>query len=305
MNALLCTADDRAAWLAARKVGIGASEIAAVLGVSPFCSALELWARKTGRIVEEEKAQTERMFWGLELEEKIARVTCQKAGVVIQTLAPGVFSHDDHKWMLASPDGIVVDSGGNICSLEVKNIDTFAAKKWENIPEHYLLQCQQQMIVMDAQRCLWGGLIGGNWHVWAWIERDEKECRRIIDAGNEFWKLVESDMPPPSDGSESAHKVALDWATEDETVELFDNDVGDALREREESEKARKYHEGEAKALKQRSTEMADNILLQMAHKTKAFTATGWSIVVGTTKRKGFEVKPTEYKTVKIKAPKE
>ena len=38
------------AWLAQRNSGIGASEVAAVLGESTYYSPYSLWARKTGRV---------------------------------------------------------------------------------------------------------------------------------------------------------------------------------------------------------------------------------------------------------------
>jgi putative phage-type endonuclease len=303
---LLCTTEDRQSWLAARKQGIGASEIASVLGVSPYESALALWARKTGRVIKEENDENELMFWGKQLEDKIAKVTCDKAGAAISQLSPGVFAHADHQWMLASPDGIIhmPDAPEIPLCLEVKNINVFAAKRWQNIPEHFQLQCQQQMLVMDAPRDLWGGLIGGNWHVWDWIDRDEKECDRIVRAGAEFWKMVQEDVPPPSDGSDSAHEVAMMLAVQEQMVELFDSEVGDILREREECELARKELEKEVKALKNRATQIADNLLLKMGGKTSAFTTTGWSISVGTVNRKGYSVEPSSYRTVKIKAPK-
>ena len=37
-------------WLAARADGLGGSEVAAVLGLSPFESRFSLWHRKAGRV---------------------------------------------------------------------------------------------------------------------------------------------------------------------------------------------------------------------------------------------------------------
>ena len=38
-----------AQWHAERAKGIGGSEAAAIVGLSPWCSNVELWQRKTGR----------------------------------------------------------------------------------------------------------------------------------------------------------------------------------------------------------------------------------------------------------------
>jgi hypothetical protein len=37
-------------WIAERRSGIGASESSAVLGLNPYCSNVELWLQKTGRV---------------------------------------------------------------------------------------------------------------------------------------------------------------------------------------------------------------------------------------------------------------
>lgn len=42
-------APDRSEFLARRMAGIGGSDIAAVLGLSPYKTALQLWMEKTGR----------------------------------------------------------------------------------------------------------------------------------------------------------------------------------------------------------------------------------------------------------------
>lgn len=39
--------DDRTAWLAARRKGLGGSDIAPILGLSPWTSPLQTWRRKT------------------------------------------------------------------------------------------------------------------------------------------------------------------------------------------------------------------------------------------------------------------
>ena len=43
------TFSNRAEWLAGRTNGIGASEAAATIGISPFMSTYELWEEKTGK----------------------------------------------------------------------------------------------------------------------------------------------------------------------------------------------------------------------------------------------------------------
>src|SRR4051794_32384551 len=61
--------------------GLGASECAAALGLSPFETALGLWARKTGRVPEPE--ESEAMELGLLLEPVVAELYCRRTGLLL------------------------------------------------------------------------------------------------------------------------------------------------------------------------------------------------------------------------------
>src|SRR5690606_29202656 len=50
MTEHMMTTDPREEWLAERRKAIGASDVAAVLGVSPWATPWEVWAEKTGRL---------------------------------------------------------------------------------------------------------------------------------------------------------------------------------------------------------------------------------------------------------------
>lgn len=50
-------------WLQVRKTGIGGSDAAVILGISPFKSPLELWNEKVKDIAESAE-ETEAAYWG-------------------------------------------------------------------------------------------------------------------------------------------------------------------------------------------------------------------------------------------------
>ena len=54
MEPLVIICKDRAEWLEARKDGLGASDAAAVLGISPWKTNVQLWEEKTGLVVPED-----------------------------------------------------------------------------------------------------------------------------------------------------------------------------------------------------------------------------------------------------------
>jgi putative phage-type endonuclease len=73
---------DRGQWLAVRQGGIGSSDAAAAVGLSPYKSQLELWLEKTGRATT--KAETTGMddpcYWGTMLEPYVETAYQQKTG---------------------------------------------------------------------------------------------------------------------------------------------------------------------------------------------------------------------------------
>src|SRR5690606_26404268 len=65
---------DREDWLEVRKGGIGSSDAAAAVGLSPYKSPLELWMEKTGRASSqaEHAGFDDPRYWGTLLEPYVA-----------------------------------------------------------------------------------------------------------------------------------------------------------------------------------------------------------------------------------------
>ena len=215
----VCSSRDRAAWLAARRTGIGASEIAAVLGISPWKSRWALWADKRGLVADSDlAAEREAVAWGNLLETAVAEEWARRADTTV-TMRGQLLRSVAHPWAIATLDATFQPDG----ILEVKTTGGLRADDWlDGPPPHYELQVQQQLLVTGAERAAIACLIGGQKLAWAWVERDERAIRQIVSAGAAFWELVQSAVPPETDGSEStARALAEAFATDDgATVEL-------------------------------------------------------------------------------------
>ncbi|MDP3766551.1 MAG: YqaJ viral recombinase family protein, partial [Dehalococcoidia bacterium] len=70
---------DDAAWLAARRAGIGGTDAAAILGLSPFRTPLDVYLDKTGA-AQDERTETQPMRWGKALEPVIAEAVEERIG---------------------------------------------------------------------------------------------------------------------------------------------------------------------------------------------------------------------------------
>ena len=69
-------------WLSVRKSGLGGSDIAAALGLSPWKSALELWQEKVSGQSQPQQ-ENEAMIWGRIMEPIIAREFVKRSGLQV------------------------------------------------------------------------------------------------------------------------------------------------------------------------------------------------------------------------------
>ena len=212
-------------WLDVRKHGIGSSDAAAAVGLNPYQSQLELWLVKTGRDSGLPKVdpndETSPMYWGTLLEPIVAAHYTKRTGNRVRRIN-AVLQHPDldKSWMLANIDREVVGVS-DVQILECKTAGEFGARLWkEGVPEYVQLQVQHQLAVTgksSADVCV---LVCGQEIRIYRIERDVQLIARLIELERQFWDFVETDTPPPADGSESAD-LALRC--------LYPNDYGSTL----------------------------------------------------------------------------
>lgn len=205
---IVCDSADRDAWMKYRLTGIGASEIAAVLGESHWSAAIKLYAEKTGH--EQDAEETEAQFWGLRLERIIANVFAERTGRTV--IWSGLcLRSKEHPWALATLDANNYVGNYDPIPLDAKTATVWKSDEWsDGAPRQYYLQAQQQMLVTGAKRATMACLLGGQKLVWCDIERDETDIRKIIYAGERFWDLcIGQGIPPAPDGSSSADTALL------------------------------------------------------------------------------------------------
>lgn len=193
---------DRASWLAARSTGIGASESAALFGLSPWQTPLSLWALKTGK-VEEPEIAGDWIRWGNLLEEPISQRYTEVTGRTVWRGAQyAVAVHPTIPIMRATPDRWVLESPDRDTRglLQIKNTNAFKGHDWDEGPPDFIqVQVQHEMAVTGLAWASVAVLIGGcefrHFDVErnpAFIEELEQQCRM-------FWRYVERDEQPPAD----------------------------------------------------------------------------------------------------------
>lgn len=133
---------DKDQWLEHRKIGIGGSEIATLLGENKWSSPRQVWMSKLG-IFESPQSQSEQARWGNILETTVATewgVRNNRKWINI----PVILQDDECPWMLANIDGFTLTDDEEYITgiLEVKTTSEYNRDAWENGPIPYNYVCQ-------------------------------------------------------------------------------------------------------------------------------------------------------------------
>ncbi|MBH9658988.1 YqaJ viral recombinase family protein [Burkholderia pseudomallei] len=197
-------------WLSVRRTGIGGSDAAAAIGLNPYTSALELWMEKTGRADGLPHADpndtTSPTYWGTLLEPIVAASYTKQTGNRVRRVN-AVLRHPTIPWMLANLDREIVGMP-DVQILECKTAGEFGSRLWRGgVPEYVQIQVQHQLAVAGKQAAHVAVLLCGQALEVHRIERDDALIGRLIELEARFWRFVESDTPPPADGSESADRA--------------------------------------------------------------------------------------------------
>jgi putative phage-type endonuclease len=202
-------------WVEARRHGLGGSEIASVVGLSPWKSAYTLWYEKAGQIVPEQ-AESPYMWWGNAVEDVIAERWKQEA--------PNRFLRKTGMWrnladpvIFADPDRFIVPSP---CSpkatgiLEIKTTSTMNAWQWgphggnhQDIPPYYLTQVQWYLACFQLPYACLAVVIGNGDYREYHIDADQETQDWLISAGTEFVQSIADGTPPDPDSSDSTYQA--------------------------------------------------------------------------------------------------
>ena len=214
-------------WQAYREKqkGIGGSDVATILGLNPYKTPFTLWLEKTGQI-EPPVLNNEYIEWGNILEPVIREKFAKETGFEVYE-NPWVMQHQIHDFMVANIDGEVIDPQfeGKPGVLEIKTAGERMRDQWEEgPPNHYMLQIQHYLAVLDYDYAYVAVLIGGNSFKYFLIERDDYIIDQVIQAEAEFMHLVENNIAPEISGHEADSKYLAEAFPEDngEIGELSD-----------------------------------------------------------------------------------
>lgn len=192
-------------WLAYRRKGIGGSDVAALLGISPWRTARDLYYDKLNiAAVEDNEENWVALEMGHLLEPLVAKIFQHRTGYKIYQVKK-MFQHPKYPWMLADVDYFVELPDGTTAILEIKTTNYNAKDHWwlngeETVPVYYETQGRHYMAVMNVDRCFFCCLYGNNEEetIIREIRRDEAYEDEMIFLEQHFWEnYVLAKTPPP------------------------------------------------------------------------------------------------------------
>ncbi|MFI6814464.1 YqaJ viral recombinase family protein [Nonomuraea sp. NPDC050328] len=195
---------DRADWLAARRNGIGSSDVADALGVG-YKTAQHVYYDKRGDLPTDDDAG-EPALWGNLHEETVAREWARRNRSVVRRV--GIVAHQDAPHRMCTLDRRVTECPlspdvHERCALEVKTRNAFVAGKWRReVPDDVLAQVLWQIAVTGYDHIHVACLIGGNDYRQYVIRRDGNEAliADIVAVCDRLWADIKAGRVPDSTG---------------------------------------------------------------------------------------------------------
>lgn len=182
-------------WLNERRKGIGGSDAAAICGLSPYRTPLQVWEDKRGlsRAVPDNEA----MKWGRTLEPVIRQEYSDRTGRAVKVLPPDapILHHPKYEFMLANLDGFTDDR--RIVEIKTAKFPTgWGEPGSDEIPLVYMFQVQHYMTITAFPIADVAVLIGGSDFRLYEIPADKELQEMLIEKEAAFWKLVQEAIPP-------------------------------------------------------------------------------------------------------------
>lgn len=219
--------------LAARRLGIGSSDIASILGVSPYRDSgpMSVFAEKVGAYLDLDEETSEAQELGHMIEPVLIKLYESRTG--LHTFGGGgMVYHHAHPWAFATIDTKII---GLSAVVECKLVGAGMAKGWDlyddgGVPHHVRAQAAWQMGCGGYDECHVAALImGTRFRVWK-LQRDRELEDRLFALGERFWRMVEARQPPPLDESDAC-KAYLEarYPSPPEDVGIVGHEPEDAI----------------------------------------------------------------------------
>ena len=196
---------------------IGGTDAAAIAGLSPWTTPMDVWMEKTGRMVN--VLDNEIMYWGREIEPIIANRYAADTGRDLRDSEP--LSHVFYPWAGGHPDRLIYPDQG---ILEIKTAGLHMRNHWGDapygdVPQQYYIQVQWYMWLTGFQWADIAVLIGGQDYRVYYVPRNDSVIDRLVNICGDFWENnVLKDIPPELDAKAGTKKYLASIQRDTDTI---------------------------------------------------------------------------------------
>lgn len=195
-------------WLSTRSMGIGASEAAAAVGMSPWQSPIDLWKLKSGITEPKDLSSNPAVEQGNRMEPVLRDFFMGTHPEYSLDYHPyDMIFQEERPWLFATLDGELLDRNGRRGILEIKTATPNGKAGWEkwadgNMPQNYFIQTLHQMHATGYEFVrLFAALysMSGDITLREYeIERAdvEEDMAWLLEQETEFWRKVEQGIMP-------------------------------------------------------------------------------------------------------------
>ena len=203
---------------------LGGSDLGAILGLSKYRTALDVWLEKTGKSIQTESTMPLR--FGSFAESFVASEYSRETGFALLEYAPIVL-HKEYSFLgghidrFAMPrnflarDDLFTEDGQCVAThiLECKTANPFAQSEWgepgtDQVPMAYLVQCLWYLLITQLERADLAVLFGNSDLRIYTITRDPSVETMLLDKAVQFWEChVKTDLPPPAQNEVDCKKL--------------------------------------------------------------------------------------------------
>lgn len=276
--------------LARRHKYLGASDVPAVIGVSPWQSASDVYYKKVAEFEKEEK-MTKAMEAGIRCEPVLLDFAEERLGKIRRNQFR---VHPDVPWASATLDAICIDKANEgVEAKTARNPQHWGEEGTDQIPIYYLAQVQWQMYITGFSVIhvpLMTFDFGFEFRMYT-VERDEAVIESIVASCTAFWEENVLKKNPPKD-TIPAPTIVQNMKRVPEKVTTVDESL------------VREYKEAtEALKLAKKAQQDAKTRMLEDLGDAEVGKYSGGVINYFQRSRKGHtvKVKPSTYRSLEIK----
>lgn len=187
-------------WLAQRRTYLGGTDMAAIMGLHPYRTAMSVYLDKKGLEAPTELNQP--MVHGQNLELYVAQIYARATGRKLHKSK--LYRMKNCEFLAANPD-YEVRGERPLRLVECKTAGQWAGQEFgaegDAVPDQYLVQCMWQLAITKREICDLAVLIGGQDFRIYTIERDADLISELGKRAFAFWRdYILNDTPPPLTG---------------------------------------------------------------------------------------------------------